>query len=692
MLRTITVILFIISCSVHAKNTNKNVLVLWDSKNTNKEDYISSITHKKLEVVLNHYGIKAEYLDLNKVIPKFYTKTENIKEYHALISWTQDATRKNTEKVFNLFKAFKALNKKVALLGVFPLSSNPTKQKKYYQYFKDTYNFEFTDKFFDNPMVLDITHKVKDSKIIEFERSLKNEVKRAILTQSKSKKNKVLLSVTDRISNETSDLIVHNKKFFYGQIDYVLYTSPFNYTTQWRLDPYYFSSWLLDDQIGLVPDTTSLYSKRIMYSHIDGDAFINLSEIDRKSYSGEIILNEIINKYKIPISTSFVAAEVDESLLGTKRISSIIKDFFKSPHIELASHTYSHPLSWNKTPTEEELEIYKDIVKDYKGGPILAYKIPGYNDLNYNKEILESINFLNNLSPKRLKSNMIFWSGSCEPPVEAFKVLEENGLISMNGGDSRFDKRYPSLSHLYPLYRKVDTYYQPYSSNSNENTYTNLWIGPFGGFANVIETFKNTESPIRIKPINIYYHFYSGEKQSSLDALHKVYSWSLKQNILPIMTSEYINIINSFIKVNITKHNKNHYKIDNNKKLTSFRFYGDKLPDYSKSTNIIGHNKVDGVLYISANPDSNIELFLTDSNHSNYPYIIESDGHISDYSYKDNKITINFKSHYNKKITINNFGKKLIKNKDIEKINYLDKTIIIELKSKQLQTVIEVSK
>jgi hypothetical protein len=38
-----------------------------------------------------------------------------------------------------------------------------------------------------------------------------------------------------------------------------------------------------------------------------------------------------------------------------------------------------------------------------------------------------------------------------------------------------------------------------------------------------------TEKPYRIKPINIYYHFYSGSKLAAFNALKEVYDWAIKQ-------------------------------------------------------------------------------------------------------------------------------------------------------------------
>ena len=71
-------------------------------------------------------------------------------------------------------------------------------------------------------------------------------------------------------------------------------------------------------------------------------------------------------------------------------------------------------------------------------------------------------------------------------------------------------------------------YFQVYAPVQNENIYTNLWTGPFWGFLNVIQTFELTENPRRLKPISIY-HFYSGQKLASLNALKRVYEWAISR-------------------------------------------------------------------------------------------------------------------------------------------------------------------
>ena len=108
------------------------------------------------------------------------------------------------------------------------------------------------------------------------------------------------------------------------------------------------------------------------------------------------------------------------------------------------------------------------------------------------------------------------------------------------------DREWPSYTRVAPLMRQVGQHWQTYTSASNENLYTHLWTGPFYGFRHVIETFEGTERPRRVAPVNVYYHYYSGERVASLAALHHVHEWVLRQPLARLFTSEYLAIVEGF--------------------------------------------------------------------------------------------------------------------------------------------------
>jgi hypothetical protein len=95
--------------------------------------------------------------------------------------------------------------------------------------------------------------------------------------------------------------------------------------------------------------------------------------------------------------------------------------------------------------------------------------------------------------------------------------------------------------------------FQVFAPNQNENVYTNNWTGPFSGFERVIETFEFTESPRRLKPINIYFHTYIATKLAGLRSLEKVFDYALKQETTPIFASDYAKKVESFLHVAVAR-------------------------------------------------------------------------------------------------------------------------------------------
>ncbi|MEK6624081.1 MAG: hypothetical protein AABY86_03875, partial [Bdellovibrionota bacterium] len=245
--------------------------------------------------------------------------------------------------------------------------------------------------------------------------------------------------------------------------------------TQWKIDPFSVVKKVLPRPFP-IPDPTTLCGKRLLFVHIDGDGFINVSYTDRKSLSGQVIVEKIIKKYKIPTTASLIAAEIDRNYLGSVTAEHAAQDLFDIPYVVPASHTFFHPLSWAKNPPEFEKENYLNTTLDKKKdrkhqGPIMAYQ-PKDKQLLYERETVQALAFLGEKFLHGKMPSLFFWSGSCRPPLEAMALLEKKGILNVNGGDSRFDQVFDSVSHVAPLYRKVGPYTQVYAANSNENVYT----------------------------------------------------------------------------------------------------------------------------------------------------------------------------------------------------------------------------
>lgn len=304
------------------------------------------------------------------------------------------------------------------------------------------------------------------------------------------------------------------------------------------LDPYLtdleydeLRSWMLDpiellrrvfQRDGPLPalDVTTENGLRLFTFHIDGDGFASRAEFSSAPLAGQVMLDRVLHKRLLPTSVSLIEGEIFPA--GHPRDAAeraaIARRIFALPHVEEASHTYSHPFDWNP--------------------PRPGLSIPGYR-FDLRREIAGSVAHLGALGPQGKSVRSFFWSGEALPQEDALAQVAALGLQNINGGDSRITYDQPSLTDLSPNGRPVGAQYQVYAPIANENSYTHLWTGPFDGYRRAIETFELTDSPRRLKPVSVYVHFYSASKRSSLRALDEVLDWAQAQPLLPLPVSAF---------------------------------------------------------------------------------------------------------------------------------------------------------
>ena len=318
---------------------------------------------------------------------------------------------------------------------------------------------------------------------------------------------------------------------------------------RWVVDPFLFLKDMVCLQDIPVIDSTTESGRRILMFHMDGDGAADICEFSPKRLTPEEIRDEIIKRSPFPYSISFIEGEVAPWGIypkKSKRLEGIIPTIFNLPNVEPASHTFSHPFKWKK------LEKKGKAVEGY------SLNIPHYT-FSVKREILGSIKYLQKFTDKKIR--LLFWSGDCLPGEDALRLCYENGIFNLNGGDTTITKTEPWLSHISPMGIRRGDFWQIYAPMSNENVYTNLWHGPFYGFVRAIETIKMTEDPRRLKPIDVYYHFYSGGKLASINAIKKVSGYVSKLPTTPLFASDYIRRALGFYSAVLVKDLDGNYRV-----------------------------------------------------------------------------------------------------------------------------------
>jgi hypothetical protein len=358
----------------------------------------------------------------------------------------------------------------------------------------------------------------------------------------------------------------------------------------WVIDPFTFFKKALRLQNIPIPDTTTQNGKRLLFSHIDGDGIMNRVEWNPKLFSGDTIYSDILTQYDTPISVSVIGAEINKNGLYPKlapALQKIVKEIYALKNVEPATHTFTHPFFWGKIKNGDLDPQYRLKPKGYKFS--LDYEIRG---------MLEEINTKFLPKNKYPKAKTVFWSGDCVPTENILHYVYKNKILNINGGDTTITNLHPWLSYIAPMGLERGGYYQVYTGQQNENIYTNEWLGPFWGFKKVVQTFKLTDKPRRLKPIDIYYHLYSGSKRASLNALKYVYNWSLKQDVNPIFTSEYIPKVMDYYTVSIAALPKEIFYINGMKNIKTLRIDSLDYNSVKLNDNIAGFKKVGNENYL----------------------------------------------------------------------------------------------
>jgi hypothetical protein len=154
------------------------------------------------------------------------------------------------------------------------------------------------------------------------------------------------------------------------------------------------------------------------------------------------------------------------------------------------------------------------------------------------------------------------------------------------------------------------TGYQVFAPNQNENVYTNNWLGPFYGYERVIETFEFTESPRRLKPMDIYFHTYITTKAAGMKSLDKVFTYAMNQETTPVHVADYARKVLDFQDMAIAR-TATGWRVRGAKDLRTVRVPTSLgTPDVQMSKEVAGFNTHQGEIYTHLSDDS-AELVLT---------------------------------------------------------------------------------
>lgn len=383
------------------------------------------------------------------------------------------------------------------------------------------------------------------------------------------------------------------------------------------LDPFGFLSLLWPGGFP-APDTTTRNGLRIFFSHIDGDGFASASNLPGNRTCAEEIRDHILKAFPLPITVSVVESTtraVEAGLDPAKRpeYEKLAREIFALPNVQPASHAYSHPFVW--------MENDPDAHGVYERLNLELVATENYPKILADREITGSLEYMaKNLLPADRKPGLMLWSGNCRPGAAALAIARQGGWENLNGGDTYISAEHPAIAGISPRCIPWEDELQIFAANQNEFPYTLSWKGPFyGGFTHVIETFQRTGGPRRLKPVNIYFHFYSGSGAESLGALKNAFAWAMEQDLAAISAVDYVRLVKDARSTRITSTGLKSWSIFSGGENRTFRLPA-KLgwPDMATCLGVLGWRQDGDFLYVATDGSPRVDLHLADKLPSPY--------------------------------------------------------------------------
>ena len=418
---------------------------------------------------------------------------------------------------------------------------------------------------------------------------------------------------------------------------------------RWVLNPLTFIREALQLPAMPIPDVTTENGRRLFFAHMDGDGFPSLAEV--KGYQGQtdarVLLEEVLRRFEVPTTISVIEGEVAPHGLYPKmsaELEQVAREMFALPHVEAATHTYSHPFYWHDAQQmpgalygpEGQLRLP---IPDYRMDPV--------------REVVGSAEYINeNLLGNGKRTQMVLWSGDTIPTPEALAAARQGNLLNMNGSDTIITHSAPTWTLIKGIGLPKGDEYQVYAPNQNENIYTNEWSGPFYGFERVIETFELTESPHRFKPVNIYYHTYIASKTAALESLLRVYRWAQSQPLHPVFASDYARKVLDFNTMVIARDNDG-WRVKGSGELRTLRLpEALSVPALTHSHGVAGYREDGPGRYLHLSGAAAQWQPGSDS----LPYLQQANARLTTFARNDRDMQFSLAGHTNLEFAIGNAG------------------------------------
>ncbi len=609
-----------IAKKTHNVQLKRTILALYDGNKY--PDPRDTFIHKMAHMPLNHLGLTLIYQDFNQPL----LAMDLLANVRGILLWSQASKINHPEELFIWLNTTIDAGIRLVLWGnpAFLIDQhhqhlNPTTIEPLFNRLGLGYKNTYSELTYQAKVIK------KNPTMVEFEHPLNGVLAgfgHYAVTNKKVESHLVLFDA--RKPDNNSHIVVTGPNGGFADGGYIQFVDNKTGRTRWRINPFEFFRLAYATDTLPKLDPTTLSNRRIYFSHIDGNGWRSRTKVHHyqkeSATSAQVILKDILTRYQTPVTVAAIAGDLDPQWFGTPAHINTARKIFALPHVEVATHTYSHPNNWGA--------LLHKVTSSSK-----QHRLYHQQPFSIELEVTDSLQYIKTLVPINKSVTMIQWSGDHKPDEIAIALSRENNLYNINGpAHNKIDRALFSYSMLAPFGIQIGQQYQIYSAatqvlsnESNHSLYT--WL----------QHSEKTETPYRLKPLNLYYAMNMGQTFADLTILISIHDEIKNSTLIPITTSRYASIVEGFQQAQITQIRDNKWRIQDRGQLQTIRFDKATLKgiDFSASTGIIGQRHYQGSLYVlldSAAAFPIVTLQPIKSAHyppASQPYLIHSNWQIS---------------------------------------------------------------
>ena len=323
------------------------VVALYDSKD--EPSIRESRIHTLAEMPLNHLGLIARFHDARLGLPDAVADPE----VRGVLSWLSGGAGISPDDYAEWASALLQAGKRLVVLGDFGIELQGLDAPRVQASLAGVLARlgVSTDWSYAQPAYGARVIR-RDPEMMEFERRLTGPFHPFLRTRAQGAAARALLTLRDREdSSSDSDLVVLGPQGGYAGGGVIYYQHPQRSWLKWHLNPFAFFREAFATRGMPALDTTTLAGRRIYYSHVDGDGWRNVSEIEgyveRQALSPEVVLDRAIRPFPdLPVTIAPISADIEPSWYGTPESIGLARTILALPQVEAASHTHTHPFNW----------------------------------------------------------------------------------------------------------------------------------------------------------------------------------------------------------------------------------------------------------------------------------------------------------------------------------------------------------